>query len=429
VEERKQLVKPWKKPLIAVGIFGLIVICGFAAALSRTDLSAATGEYDKNRTDAEREGLYLSREQVEANYAIPESENSANLIAPILPLLGKLKLEKNNEYSEAMILSHWSKLEPAIAKIEEASHRPQLKFKRDFSNPAATLFPEFASAKSWATLLVRLGRFAIEKNDYDAAKKYWSLAGYLANKQDDEGFLIGILVRISCLAILERELQTTISIRGREPKVLESLQAVLMNIDQPYDMKEPLRLENWFATTSVDLFLKNPSSMNDIGFGTSLPNEVKFGRFLPGFRKANVSRILRTYADASHLMPTDPYDMEGIQKAYDSLDKSATMKGMSYTMQEIMMPVFSQSTFAVSRELAQRNTLIQAVELLKSGADPAKGLPLKDRHAKDLDGKSLRLKKDASGWVIYSIGRDKVDDGGKPTDGKGKGDYVVQLPR
>ena len=414
--------------MIIGGVFGLVLICLVAAVLSKTDLSAASREYEKNKADAAKEGLYFSREQIDALYAIPTNENGAALIAPVLPLLQTLKLDRNNGYYEEQVLSHWSKLEPAIAKFEEASQRPHLKFKRDFSNPGATAFPEYSSIKSWVTLFVRLGHFAAEKNDYVSAEKYFGLAAYLSVKTDEEGMLIGTLVRIACAAIVERELQTIVATHGRDPKMLQVLDSVLHKLDQPYDMKAPLKLENWFATSVIDSVMNGSAGLDDLGYGNSLPNEIKYGRYLPGFRKANMSRIYRTYADAIHLIPDNPYDMAGVQRAYESLDRAGMKQGLSYTMQALMMPVFSQATLAVSRDIAQRNALIQAVALLKSGADPAKGLPLKDRHAKDVDGKSIRLKKKPSGWVIYSIGRDNVDDGGVPIDTHGNGDYVVRLP-
>jgi hypothetical protein len=67
MEEIHQKVSPWRKPMIIGGVFGLVLICFVAAALSSTDLSAASREYEKNRADAEKEGLYFSREQVEAS--------------------------------------------------------------------------------------------------------------------------------------------------------------------------------------------------------------------------------------------------------------------------------------------------------------------------------------------------------------------------
>ena len=422
-------IRRWKKPLIVGGAFGLVVVSLFAFGMSRTDILAASSEYDKNRADAVKEGLFFARAEVEAMYAIPDSENGAALIAPVLPLLSKLKLNNASTYTEKTVMSHWSELAPAIDTIEEASLRKHLMFKRDFSNPAATLFPEYANVRGWVKLFVKLGEFAVEKNDFESAKRYLNLASYMANSQDDEGMLIGMLVRIACALIVEREVQVLIVSHGRNPRMVSILGEVMTTLDTPYDMGVPLKLENWYSVSMIDTALKDPKSFGDLGYGNSLPNEIKFGRYLPGYGKANISRIMRTYADAAHMMPKDPYDLVGVQRAYGSLDKAGIWRGLSYTMHQILLPALGQSAVAMSKEVAQRNALIQAISLLKLGADPAKGLPLNDRHAMDIDGKPIRLKKTNSGWIFYSIGGDKVDDGGVSFLGQAKGDFVVRLPK
>ena len=81
----------------------------------------------------------------------------------------------------------------------------------------------------------------------------------------------------------------------------------------------------------------------------------------------------------------------------------------------------------MTKEIAQRNVLAQAVALLKTGVDPTAGLPLKGRFAMDVDGKPIRIKRGATGWLVYSVGMDKVDDGGVEMK-NGKGDFAVHLP-
>jgi hypothetical protein len=427
MEDHEVKSNPWRKPLIGGGVIGLVLICGLVAGLSRTDLSKAAAEYDQSRADAEKEGLYLSKAQLDANYNIPESENGAKLVSSVLPLIYSLKLDRTKVVTEKLVQDNWAKLEPAIAKIEEASHRKHLKFHRDYTNPAATTFPEYSYMKGWVNLFVQMGHFAAEKQDYQTAQKYWNLAGYLGNKQDEEGILIGMLVRIACLAIIEKEIQKTIVAHGKDPKMMAVLETVLKELDQPYDMKAPLKVECWFAVSMVDLAVNDPSVMSPMGGSGSMPNEIKFGKYLPGFKKANLSRLFRTYADGAHAIPSDPYDLAGMQAAYNGMDKAGMQQGLSYTMNGMLTPVFSQAALAMAKEVAQRNMLMQAVALMKSGSDPAKGLPLKDRHAMDVDGKSIRMKKDSAGWIIYSIGMDRVDDGGKPMDTHGKGDYLVRI--
>ena len=414
--------------MIGAGIATLVIVCGFAAGVSQTDLSQAASEYDKNKADAEKEGLFFTREQVEARYAIAETDNGAMLIQSVLPLVRNLKIDRQRPFNEKSVVAHWAEIKPAVGTIDEASHRKFLMFKRDFSNPAATLFPEYSGVKDWVTLFVQLGHRAIEQGEMVNAEKYWELAAYLANAMDQEGLLIGVLVRIASLAIIDREIQLTIRAHGKDPSVVKMLDKVLTKLDKPYDLKLPIRMEHWFGTSMIDAILNDPKSYSVMGSGSAVPREIQYGKYLPRFKAANMSRIHRFYADAAHMVPTNCDDLVAVQTAFENMDKSSIKKGLSYTILDIVGPVFGATGSAVAREIAQRNTLRQAVEILKIGADPAAGLPLKGRFAMDVDGKPIRIKKGATGWLIYSVGMDKVDDGG--TDAvTGKGDYVVHMPR
>ena len=429
MEEIHETSSRWKKPLIGAGIVILIAICAFAAGLSQTDLGKAAGEYEANRAAAKNEGLYFTRQQVDALYDIPESQNGAKLIASVLPVVRNLKLDNPKTLTEQMVQDHWSQIGPAIDKIEEASHRPVVMFKRDYSNPAATLFPEYSDVKHWVTLLVRMGHFSAEKGDLSNAQRYWELASYLASKIDNEGLLISMLVRIASLAIIERELKDDIQAFGKNSALVKVIDGVLKKLDQPYDLKKPLSMEHFFGTSMIDAVINDPSMFTAMGGTPAVPNEIKYGRYLPRFKVANLSRIHRFYADAVQSLPKDPYNLVGIDHAFSGMDQTAIkQQGLSYTLLSIVGPVFSQAGLAVSKEIAQRNVLSQAIALLQTGADPASGLPLKGRFAMDVDGKSIRLKKGASGWMVYSVGMDKVDDGGAEMK-NGKGDFVVHLPR
>ncbi len=417
----------WNKPIIGAGAALIVILCAFAAGLSQTDLSEAASKFEKNKADAQKEGLFFTRQEVEARYAIPESENGAKLIQSVLPVLRDLKLDRLKVYSEKQVKSQWPKLVAAINKIEEASHRKSLMFKRNYSNPYATTFPEYSDIKDWVMFLGKLAQRSLEKHDIANAKKYMMLSGYLANSVDQEGLLIGVLVRIACLAIVDREIQRTIATQGKDPAVVKMLDQVLIKLDQPFDLKMPIRMEHWFGSSMVDELLNNPKSYTTMMGGSAMPKVIQYGKYLPKFKTANMSRIHQYYAEAAHSMPTDYSDLVSIQRAFGDMDKAAMKPGMSYSILQIVGPIFSQTGQAIARQMGQLNTLKQAVELLKTGADPANGLPLKGRYAQDLDGKPIRIKKKDSGWVVYSVWTNKVDDGGMEIMG-GKGDYVVHLP-
>ncbi len=428
MESNRVVTNPWKKPIIWSAVVLLVLIGIFTFGMSRTDLSEAANAYEKNKALAESQGLLFTTEQVEALFKIPESDNGATLVSSVLPVLRELKLDKQKNLTEEVVTSNWSVLEPAIAEIEKASFRKSLIFKRDRTIASATLFPEFSDAKQWVTLLTKIAHFSIQKGDLPNAHRYLDIAGYLGNKMDEEGVLIGFLVRMSCLSIVEREIQETIQTHGKNPAVVKMLGEVLTRLDQPYDMKKPLKFEHWYAVSGIDDFITNDSNFQAMSGTNSIPNEIRFGRLLPRFKSANLSRIHQVYAEGVQSIPEDCYDLVGVQKAFADMDKIVAKPGLSYTLAGIVLPVFAQSGVAMAKEIAQRNVLAQSISLLKGGTDPAEGLPLKGRFALDLDGKPIRLKQTSSGWIVYSIGNDKVDDGGAELKNF-KGDYVVHLPK
>lgn len=417
----------WSKPLAITAVVITIIACILAVAYNQTDLAKAAKSYEKNRDQAKAEGLFFTTADIEKLYTVPDSENGADLITPILTIPRKLKLDDPLKLTDKMIQDNWSEIQPALKSLEEASKRKYLIFKRDFQNPSATLYPQFADVKSWVKFLCGAAKLSERKNDPATAKRYFDLAAYLANSQDDEGILIGVLVRIACASIIEAELKKLIPIRGQEAAWQDVFESTVKRLDQPYDYRKVLALEHWFAVSSVDMLLKNPKAFyGEMGGG--IANELKFGRYLPRFKEANLAQIHGAYAAAVHMYPQDPYDVKSIQGAYQELDRRASVHTLSNTLLEIMAPVFSQSTFAMAKEIGARNTLLQAIEMLKAKRNPQDGLPLKGRYELDNDGKKIRVKKLAKGWIVYSIGNDRTDDGGWDNMGQ-KGDWVVHLSK
>jgi len=417
---------PWKKPLTGAGIAFIVILCGLGAGISRTDLNQAAGDFEKNRKLAEDQGLFFTSKEVEAAFAVPKDNNGVDLIKQVIDVPSRLKLSGSKPIAEADLVKNASELEAAIQKIEQASHRKLIIFPKDYSNPFAMSFPQFSGMKDWVKILVQMGHASSEHGDLKSTQWYWGLAAYMATRADDEGTIIGSLVRIAGLAIIEKELQEALANHGSNIQIVNVVDSTLKVLDQPYNLRRGLGVEHWFSVLSMDSLMKDPSGFQSMMGSSLTPNEIKYGRFLPRFKTANLSRIHQIYGQGAKLLPSDPYDIVGIQAAMNSIDKAGTTTGMSYTMVNVMVPVMNQWGLAVSKEIAQRNVLHQAVALLQSNGDPTKGLPLTGRFAMDVDGKSIRLKKSSRGWLVYSVGMDKVDDGGAKLT-VGKGDFAVPI--
>lgn len=405
-----------------------VILCVLGLAYSQTDLGNAASKYDQNKKAAEQAGLLFDSNQVAALYEVPADQNSASIIKPLLEIPRKNKWDNEKKLTEALINEHRDEFLSAVGQLESATSRPYMVFPRNLSNPAAILYPEYSELKTWVKVLCFMAQTTREKGDDVSAGRYLKIAAYLSRVTDDEGTIIANLVRCAQCAIIERELKATLEARGRDPKWQAVVKQTLAAMDKPYDVRKSLKIEHWFATYAAHEIVRNPAAFaTDTGF-SSTPTPLKYAKYIPRFEKASLSRVHESYAATMAKMPSDPYNFAQMRSALNDLDQTVSMNKLSYVVLNMVAPVFSQFTKALERETCNRSVIEQSLTILSGNLDPAKGLPLNDRRAKDLDGKPLRIKNVNGHWIIYSIGQDLVDDGGKEEKNQ-KGDWVIHLPK
>ena len=187
-----------------------------------------------------------------------------------------------------------------------------------------------------------------------------------------------------------------------------------------------LKVENFRGTVAVDQTFHLAPNGPDWGYDVVSPVELQKGPYIPRFKQASLARIHQYFTKVTNALPEDPYDMLSIRKAFDSALPIAEMDDWSSKVLRWGMspPIFEGQMMEL--EIPRRNTLMQAVALLKSKSDPAAGLPLTDHHRLDIDGKPIRIKKQPKGWIVYSIGFNRIDDGGTESNSKSL-DFIVHL--
>lgn len=140
------------------------------------------------------------------------------------------------------------------------------------------------------------------------------------------------------------------------------------------------------------------------------------------------SPFVRDSIDASFLahstqewreMPADPRDWQTIQRAMgdkeDAIEADHTVA--NYFAQEFS-PAFIQSMNSVGTVQAHDGLLLASVALLRARLDQGalpRYLPpsLGNARIDPFDGNLLRYRPKGSGFLLYSIGQDRVDDGGR----------------
>jgi hypothetical protein len=121
-------------------------------------------------------------------------------------------------------------------------------------------------------------------------------------------------------------------------------------------------------------------------------------------------------------LPTDPEDWQDVGKALvDMSNRVAADGSFGGKIDQLLVPSFTRSSDSVGNLQAHDRLLIAALAILqertRTGSLPAHlPLGLGKNGVDPFDGAALRYKKKGSGFIVYSIGRDRVDDGGKPRD-------------
>ena len=405
-----------------------------AIAYSRTDLGDATASYQKNREAAKKAGLFFTRDEVGKLFDIQESDNGEKLILGAkVPGLGYAGV-----ITDADIQGKAREIEAMVRKIEEASRRPYLMSARvpkskpglsqvDLDSQAfASTMPSMklgSSIKNAVKILVRLTKYAYEHEDKQSAKRYLSLASYLSKRADNDKSIIPLLIRVTCEDMIAFRLRRMVPRLGHDPEWLAIIDDTLKQLDKPYDLKTAEKIEHWQAIAYVNALCAEAPSLDYMLHNTDDPPGIRYRRFLPKFREAELSRVHEYFANNVSLLGPDPYNFESQQKVLEFDKKFEDRTGWSYA---VVQRETLHMVSVMRKHTSIRNALFQAVEILKRKSDPAIGLPLVGRYRLDVDGNQIRIKHLSKGWIVYSIWGDGVDDGGVPIV-NGHGDFVVNL--
>ena len=93
-----------------------------------------------------------------------------------------------------------------------------------------------------------------------------------------------------------------------------------------------------------------------------------------------------------------------------------------------VVPLFLLDGASFQKEFVRSSTIIQATAMLEVQRKPTQELPIAGQRSLDIDGKPLRVKKSKEDWIVYSIGPNKIDDGGNDDEKRPK-DFVIHLPK
>jgi len=304
---------------------------------------------------------------------------------------------------------------PAIRHLEAGLQKTRLDWAREWEQGPNLLLPEYSDLTRIAKALAADADFAALDGDFERALKRLTQIQNLAGLVEQEPTLVAFLVGLSLRDIANR---TAMGLAINHPKLTHDLRAFFAGRDHA-DLRIALKGELHFALTGVELTAKQPEWLNDMCGTYSDGPGFWDDRNLLKLRSVKNSikiRALELMATAGEKMNRAPHDWEVAEAALKTVDVNlGTQDDLASHFLNQFMPVLQDSGSAAGKLEARRRVglvLTKLVDDRVQGQWPAK---LPDLGADSLDpfsGKPLIYQKTKGGLLLYSVGADRVDNGG-----------------
>ncbi|MFZ4506417.1 MAG: hypothetical protein ACOYON_01810 [Fimbriimonas sp.] len=309
-----------------------------------------------------------------------------------------------------------AKLAPAIEKAEAIAKSPKANITKDWSGSAINvLFPEFATMKMGTRLLVAKALVQSKQGDGPAAMATLGRAIVFSHHAGESPTLIGLLVSIACEAIVLNGMEKVLADHGRDAKTLAAARETLRSLGPVPDLRKAMRgeLVLGLSTTSPGF------TAQDLGFSVEDPSTtgLTFAMKSGVVRNAFAADIVRFQIEMHKKFPKDPSDWEGFDKVFRDADlKMQTDRKVTSTLTKIVSPYFGELAPAIGGLITRRKLMSASLNLLerrqKGAALPnalsATGPDEIDPFSSDI----FQYERKGSGFRIWSIGRNRLDDGG-----------------
>ncbi len=416
----------------------LIAVCAFA--VFRLSVRAKV----QSRIEAIRAAGYpVTLAELDEWYTIPQdAENAADTLIEAflnyyewdstelksLPIAGRAELPARTEpltqETKALIAQYLSDNQQALKLLHEAAAIRHCRYPVDLSLGHGTRIPYVIDIRRGARLLDLEAVLHSENNKSRlAAHSVTSIFG-IAHSLAKEPLIVSQLVCTACKGLAVSSLERLINRAQFTDEQLVELAQTISNAEDRSTLSWAIAGERCMG---ISIF-KNPASVNSASFGKKmLPAPIL--ELYKAIGLADKEAII--YLDLMNdYMETIRLPIHQRQKAVDTIDAKLKATSKTYLLLHEFMPAFSRIITINIRSIAHLRTarVALAIQRYRLATDNlpdtlANLVPTYlDVVPKDpFDGRSLRYEKLETGFVVYSIGEDGRDDGGKERLPFGKG--------
>jgi hypothetical protein len=406
--------------------------------------------------------------ELQAKYAIPDSENAAIIYNQLLEDYNKATFEPNfvdpnledlirkepwssKDYPEA---AQWiQQHKDTIAKLIEASKIEECRFPITTNVMFGDIIDRLGPMKKWAQLLISAGNNDIaEGRTKEGLEKYIAVL-QMGKHQCQQSTMIDLLVGIAIEALPTNNLKRFIVTGNATEEHLNVIEQVIAGIkhDWGYDLPRILDYEKLLAKNFCGMFcavnaegkIRLKPGVAKKAMMTQLPKEMK-DEFVTTYWRERVMKASTIFL--WFYMPSTPQKAgEVIGECYEKfyamanpnfdwqkeVGKPAKMLQLNYRhlverMTEIIGPAYDGVHDAYLRAISQQRDALLTIALRRyknktghwpGSLDEVKSLAAEEIFVDPLNGGSFVYKLTDGNFELYSKGKNNIDENGKYKDG------------
>jgi len=417
-----------RKVQIGVGIgLGALAIVAIPVWLGLGD-----GGIKRQMDRAARLGLPMR-----PNDALPKPDPKENAGPELVALAKELSawraVDDNRPFSSNRASdAHLEALQPLVLRALSASRKPECAFGFDFENDTIPVAQDLLGQQAFPSLLLAdARRLAKAGRDNEAFARLEASARIGALLGKSEPSHIASLMQSSLNQSTLGELERVLSLTGPHPSALDSADRVLDALGPLPNVKRAM-VGEW-AQTALRLPAYSTQELAQAASGyfdetrPKTTNEIatEFAYQSRGVRNRAVAHFMRTFLDYYEDLPNDPEQFQLALKAtQDHFQRLETAKGIDKELTKNLVPMHRSYHEMVGVELARRRTLRTLIEALRTNARTLPGL--QGDSMDPYSSNDLVFVRKGNAFTVYSIGPNRTDDGGDPTD---SADIVARYPR
>jgi len=309
--------------------------------------------------------------------------------------------------------------------VREALARPQFRFPLQLAAGAGTLMPHLARMKEVALEFRAEGWLAVQLGDADRAIRALTDSASLAQLLQDEPILISQLVRISGCALALSQAEQLLSRLRLDEHHLGAVETAIRSLSQGDGFRDSMIHERACGIAmfenpkmlSAEVNREEDSPENQYGLSLAL---AAYG--VTGLRQADKVVFLATF---EHQLTNAPLNAPERLSAVEAAGSNVLQRIKAFPpkiISGILLPGLSRAAQKFCHLDAHRDAALTAlaIERFRRAHDGALPETLQQlvptwlpKIPTDIfDGQPLRYRRLERGYVVYSIGSDRLDDGG-----------------